>query len=320
MAERNTTDMNREHRTSHRMRTATQGTANPVVSIGLPVYNGGNYLRTALDTILHQSYQNIELIISDNASTDDTAQICREFQANDGRVRFYGNHKNLGAAANYNRVFELARGKYFKWAAHDDVLAPSFIEQAVETLEANSEAVLCCSTTRRISHSGEETGTYISDLSWDASSPACRFEGLVFVRHACVAVFGLIRREALAKTRLIGPYINSDRVLLAELGLHGRLTELSEPLFFRRDHSGSSLRTFPEPRDRVVWFDPKKAPHLAFPEWNEVLGYAGAVARAPLRSADRIKCWMTVARWALMQWRPLLADVKYAALGFLRKK
>jgi glycosyltransferase involved in cell wall biosynthesis len=292
----------------------------PLVSIGLPVYNGDRYLRKAVETVLAQSYDNLELIIADNASTDQTAQICREMAAQDARVRLYVNDTNVGAAANYNLVFNLARGKYFKWAAHDDVLAPSFVERAVEVLESDPGVVLCCSRTRRINDGGEVTGAYPSDEAWDCSSASRRFQSLVFTPHACVAIFGLIRRTELARTPLIGPYVNSDRVLLAELGLRGRIHEIPEDLFSRRDHPGSSLRSFPDPRKRVVWFDPSKSASFAFPEWNEMLGYAGAVSRAPASASQRAKYWSTVAAWSLSRWRPLLADFKYAALGIVARK
>ena len=99
----------------------------PRVSIGLPVYNGENFLEFALDSILGQTFQDFELIISDNASTDATESICRRYAAKDSRIRYYRNPNNQGAAQNYNRVFALARGEYFKWAAHDDVCKPNYL-------------------------------------------------------------------------------------------------------------------------------------------------------------------------------------------------
>lgn len=287
----------------------------PLVSIGLPVFNGANYLRDAADAILRQTYPAIELIISDNASTDETSAICDELQRRDQRVRVSRNIRNVGAAGNYNKVFHAARGEYFKWAAHDDVLAPTFIERAVETLTSDSTLVLCSARTGRINDRGEVTGTYASNAAWASCAAPERFRSLVCEAHACVAVFGVIRRDVLARTPLIAPYVNSDRVLLAELGLHGRLHELQEDLFFRRDHEGSSLRAFPDHRQRVVWFDPSKKSHLSFPEWNELLGYASAVRRAGLPVSDSLPCWMTVVRLASARWRPLLADFKYAAVG-----
>jgi glycosyltransferase involved in cell wall biosynthesis len=89
----------------------------PRVSIGLPVFNGEKYLAEALDSILSQTYRDFKLIISDNASTDRTEQICREYAAKDRRIRYYRNEKNIGAPKNFNRVFELSSGKYFRWDA-----------------------------------------------------------------------------------------------------------------------------------------------------------------------------------------------------------
>ena len=96
------------------------------VSIGMPVFNGEKYLRESIESILDQTYQNFELIISDNASTDRTQEICLEYARKDNRISYYRNDKNLGGPRNYNRVFELSSAEYFKWAAYDDVLAPEF--------------------------------------------------------------------------------------------------------------------------------------------------------------------------------------------------
>ena len=103
---------------------AEMATDGPRVSIGLPVYNGDNYLAETLDSILAQTFTDFELIISDNGSTDRTEAICRRYAAQDHRVRYVRNPSNLGAARNYKRAFELARGEYFKWNGHDDPLAP----------------------------------------------------------------------------------------------------------------------------------------------------------------------------------------------------
>jgi glycosyltransferase involved in cell wall biosynthesis len=92
------------------------GRDKPRLSIGMPVFNGEKYLKEALDSILAQTYSDFELLISDNASTDRTEQICREYAAKDRRIRYYRNEKNIGAPKNFNRVFELSSGKYFRWA------------------------------------------------------------------------------------------------------------------------------------------------------------------------------------------------------------
>jgi glycosyltransferase involved in cell wall biosynthesis len=109
--------------------------SNPKVSIGLPVYNGENFIREAIDSILGQIFCDFELIISDNASSDGTEEICRSYAGRDQRVRYYRNEENIGSSGNYTRVFLLAKGKYFKWTAHDDICKPDFIEKCIEVLD-----------------------------------------------------------------------------------------------------------------------------------------------------------------------------------------
>src|SRR5689334_9657310 len=108
----------------------------PCVSIGMPVFNGERYLAQAITSVLSQGFRDLELIICDNASTDRTEQICREVARQDPRLRYYRNSRILGAAPNYNLCFQHARGTYFKWAAHDDCLAPDYLAKAVAALEA----------------------------------------------------------------------------------------------------------------------------------------------------------------------------------------
>ena len=134
------------------------------ISIGLPVYNGEDFLRATIDSILAQTFKNFELIISDNASTDSTEAICREYAAKDKRIHYYRNEHNLGAAPNYNRVFELSTGKYFKWAAHDDLYAPEYLEQCVKVLENNPSIVLCYSPVIFIDNQGKQLRKSASEL------------------------------------------------------------------------------------------------------------------------------------------------------------
>ena len=112
-----------------------------MVSIGLPVYNGENYLSAAIESIAAQTFQDFELIISDNDSTDRTPEICRHYMMQDKRIRYFRNKRNLGAAPNYNRTYELSQGQYFKWTAHDDIICPDFLAKCVVALEAEPEAV-----------------------------------------------------------------------------------------------------------------------------------------------------------------------------------
>src|SRR5688572_21737331 len=118
-------------------------TASPLVTIGLPVYNSENYVQQSLDSLLAQTYSNFILIISDNASTDGTADICRRCAASDSRVRYYRNEINIGNPGNFNRVFRLCTTKYLKWATSDDLWAPTFLERAMEVMESDESIALC---------------------------------------------------------------------------------------------------------------------------------------------------------------------------------
>src|ERR1043165_9639676 len=114
------------------------------VSIGLPVYNGANYLAESIDSILQQTYSDFELIISDNASTDATEELCRSYAARDGRVRYFRQKQNLGCALNSNFVFRQSTGEYFKWISHDDLHAPRFVERCVEVPDRDPSVSICC--------------------------------------------------------------------------------------------------------------------------------------------------------------------------------
>lgn len=116
----------------------------PLVSIGLIVFNGENYLREALDGLIVQDYENFELLISDNASTDSTKDICEEYARIDNRIKYSRNASNLGGANSF-KVLEMARGEFFMWAAHDDNWDKSYVSKCVAKLQEYPKAVMCSS-------------------------------------------------------------------------------------------------------------------------------------------------------------------------------
>ena len=279
----------------------------PLVSVGLPVFNGSNYVALAIESVLHQTLTDFELIISDNASTDDTEAICRRYAAADPRIRYYRNASNIGASANFNRSFALASGKYFKWAAHDDTLAPTYLERCAATLEANPDAVLCQSLVQLIDADGKSVGVYDSELQGaDSASPSVRFAALVISTHWCTESFGLIRAEALARSRLIAPYFASDRALCAELALLGRCLQVPEPLFMNRDHPDRCVRTaYPDRRTVRYWYTPGAArPSLVdlCPMWSLYAEYWRMVRRHVPERGERLRCYGHLIRWLLVYW------------------
>lgn len=284
----------------------------PRVSIGMPVYNGEKYLSETLDALLAQTYSDFELIISDNGSTDRTEEICRSYAKRDARISYHRQEQNQGAAWNYNRVFELARGEYFKWAAHDDICAPEFVARCVAVLEEQPEVILCYSRTKAINDQGEVLREYPAKPGGHASQPSQRFYEFVCIPHPCVAVFGLIRRDALAQTPLIGNYSASDRPLLAELSLMGQFFELPEYLFFYRNHPQQSWQAHPIWRARQdAWFDPAKRDKLAFPHWRLLREHWKAIHKVPLGFYEKVRCYVYMAWWVRKHWRHLARNLTY---------
>jgi glycosyltransferase involved in cell wall biosynthesis len=272
----------------------------PSVSIGLPVFNGEDYVAEAITSIVSQTYKNIEIIISDNASSDRTGEICRNFAARDSRVRYHRNEQNLGASRNYEISFGMASGAYFKWAADDDVLAPTFIERCVEVLEADREAVLCYSKTTTIDGQGQPVSAGGAYPAIDAAMPHERFRASFFSGET-YPVWGLIRTEVLRRTRLLGPFVCHDRTLLAELALHGRFHCIDEFLFFHREHPGRSVRVYDQGRPDLVieWYAPSRGGGLVFAEWRLLAEYWAGLRRAPITTEQRLWCLMHLARWAV---------------------
>lgn len=287
----------------------------PQVSIGLPVYNGEAFIAEAIETLLSQTFQDIEILVSDNASTDDTADVVRHFVDRDARVRYIRQASNLGAAANFNAAFAESRGRYFKWAAHDDYVTDDFIQRCVEVLDADERVVLVYANALDVDRHGRQIGPVYdtaTDMCGDAEDSVERFHHFVLENHSCISIFGLIRRDILARTPLIDRYVGSDRVLLAELALHGQLVKLPEFMMYHREYEGRSTRTRPDLQDRIGWFDPERAGRRTFPHWRLLRAYAAAAFRAGIDMRTVLRCHVEILRWIRWgNWRLLGSDLTY---------
>ena len=285
----------------------------PLISVGMPVYNGEHYIETALDSILGQSFGDFELIISDNASTDKTAEICRYYRDKDTRIRYFRNGKNLGAANNFNRVFNLSSGKYFMWAAHDDVYAPDFMAKCFKVLEQNLSIVLCFSKTAFI----DEQGKYLSDYEYycnvSSDNVSKRFLDLVIGDYVVIEIFGLIRSDILRKTPLIADYVAADRVLLGELTLYGPFFEVPEYLFFHREHPQRSAKVYRTFHEYIAWWAPSKKNRLTFPTWKYFFETLAAIGRGPINRNEKLKCYLKMARWVYSKRDKMIKDLIMAS-------
>lgn len=202
----------------------------PLLSIGLAVYNGATHVRDSIDSLLAQDIDDLELIISDNASTDDTPSICREYADKDARVRYTRNDENIGAAANFNRVFELSRGRYFMWGSDDDLWYPRFARRCIERLERSPRAVMCTSRVTLI----DEAGDIITDIEYEpVDTEGMGVERRIFEmtkQAAWFDTYSVIRPSALRATRMHLPTFGMDVRLQLELLLQGESLVVPEKL------------------------------------------------------------------------------------------
>lgn len=284
--------------------------ATPRVSLGLPVYNGKTLIAATIDSILAQDFTDFELIISDNGSTDGTLDVCREYAARDQRILLLEGGRNVGATRNFNRVFEFARAPYFKWAAHDDRYEPAFLTRCVAALDTDPGAVLAYTAAVDIDPaSGEVFGPVDYEVGTDRSDPVERLAEVLMRPHPCFQIFGVIRSDVLAQGPLIGSYSGSDRVLLAEIALHGRFVEIPERLFLHGEHEDRSVNAHLYEHDRYAWFDPRLEGKTAYPYWRLVREARATLGRAPLTRSQRRRALQTLAQFGNRHKVDLARDV-----------
>ncbi|MBV9771596.1 MAG: glycosyltransferase family 2 protein [Bryobacterales bacterium] len=304
----------------------------PRISVGMPVRNGENFVRIALDSVLSQTFRDFELIISDNDSQDQTAAICRAYADRDSRVRYYRQDTVLPPAANHNFVLRQAKGELFKWACHDDVCDPEFLSKCVGVLDADPGAVLAYPGSIIIDDSGNELRKYSYPLRTNENAPAVRFGSLLRADHrrfTAFEIYGLMRMQALRQIREMGNYVTADRVVLVRMALLGRFAEVPHVLFFSREHGNRSVRTLPGsiaagrvwlrrvigvgPLPPLEWWDSSKAGCVNFPEWRLIREYLQVIREAPVRLGVKVQCLAEVARWVVGDIPKLGRDVIIAA-------
>ncbi|MDX2149531.1 MAG: glycosyltransferase family 2 protein [Bryobacteraceae bacterium] len=303
----------------------------PRVSIGLPVYNGENYLNDSIRSLVRQTYDDLELIISDNASTDRTQEICQDWANTDHRVRYFRQQRNQGLARNSNFVFHVSRGELFKWASHDDIHGLTFVERCVEALDANRDAVLACPRSVLIDADGgaitilkDERGHYWlppggqrspirpADPPRRLSSPLPwrRYRDILLRTNWDIEIYGLVRARYLSRTSLHGLYHGTDKRILAELSLMGRFVEIPEVLFYYRQHPVQAHLYEASGVVRDLYLSAGQRRGSVIPRWNNFKGFCTAPLRAGLGALESTLCLAATATWALRinRWPALLRE------------
>jgi glycosyltransferase involved in cell wall biosynthesis len=282
----------------------------PLVSIGLPVYNGQEYLREAIDSLLGQTYRNIELIISDNASTDGTQALCEAYVVQDARVRYSRRPQNIGGVRNHSHVVAQARGEFFMWGSSDDRWQPTYVERCVELLRAEPSLVLAYTLNATMDESGRPTGVYAPGYRLDTDDVVERFRQLTQTDNPIEPFYGVMRLSAMRSTAPLALHPGFDRFVLAELGLLGRFRQVPEPLYTRRIHSNQSVRAFPKLRERYYWINPSARDRLIVLPMFE-FGYRFAAAAVRLAPSLRVRrqCLWHMLKWCNWNRQRLWADL-----------
>ncbi len=225
----------------------------PRLTMAMPVYNGANFIADAIESILAQTFDDLELVITDNASTDNTRDIVERYAKTDARIRYVRNTKNIGAAPNYNKGFELARGEYFKWCAHDDVISANFAELCIDVLDRDPGVSVVHGKSVGIDEKGnfaKLNGTETPSITHD--DPGERYTALLQNTPDCFPIFGIMRSSMLQRSGLQKLYYGTDRGLLAEMAILGKMPIVEDAIFYNREHVTRSVNLSTN-RERAVW-------------------------------------------------------------------
>ncbi|MCG8443084.1 MAG: glycosyltransferase [Caulobacterales bacterium] len=298
MEQQTVTIYNREGRTSGTRR----------VAIGLPVYNGEAFLEEALQSLLGQTFTDFDLIISDNASTDRTEVICRSYAERDPRIIYVRQARNLGAGPNYRALLDHTSAELFKWAAHDDVIEPTFMEKCVAALDADPTATLAHSETAIINAQGERIDRDTRDMEdVFGTNTAKRFTNLLMTEYWCYDIFGVLRRSAMERTCGHADFQHSDGAMLVQMALQGPFARVREPLFLNRWHEAQFSRTALQDPDKILeWYDTSKSGSRKRQHWILLGSYFAGVNRLVGNPFTRVKCYWTLLRWASLRWNAYL--------------
>ncbi len=293
------------------------------IDIGLPVYNGGRYLAATLDSFLGQTHGEFTIWISDNGSTDDTPAIAERYAGRDARIRYERHERNQGAAWNFNHVRTFARSDFFKWAAHDDLHEPTYLERCLQALDDEPDAILAQPRSTFIDPTGQELLRSFRVNDWDHPDPAVRLRTALGGNHEFSIPFGLMRAAVVPQLAGFVARYGADELLIAELALRGRLIEVDEHLFLNRLHPQRSMVQNTGLRYRLKWngfWGGAGSAGSAFPAWRFARDLHDTIRRVPLDGRDRRSCEAVVLAWAREHWLRLGVDIPLGIDHLVRRR
>lgn len=270
----------------------TADESRPMVSFAIPVRNGERFLGRALESILAQDFDDFEVIVCDNASTDGTGELVRGFVQRDPRVRYTRNEENIGQIENFNRVYELSRGEFFRWMGADDWLEPDFTSKCVAALKARQDAIGVTTQWRYVDDQNHVDILDVSGPRVDAPTASQRLHLVFSIFHSRQQIlfdpiYSLIRRDALERTEMLSISRWTDRLLAVELCIQGSFCHLDEVLSARRNSRDPRSVRLPRYHDRLK---EKERGH----RWMLYMGYAKIVNHASLAMRQKFHCWSLI--------------------------
>jgi len=292
----------------------------------MPVYNGADFVAEAIRSVQAQTFTDWELVIADNASTDATLSICKEFAARDSRIRVYENDRNLGFAPNFNRVFLLSHGQYFSWISHDDAVGPEFVERCLAILESDSQTVLAFPRIAYVNECGKLLREQQAlDLSVLGPTVSTRVGQLMKFEMQGTDIFwchyGLIRRNVLEETQLQESYGGSDQTLILELAIRGQLRQFSAETFYRREHPGAAtMRRGWTVLERAKFIDSADTRTFVFPYCRMLKEHLSAIQRSDSSTTEKLRCHVAIFRRFFSQWKYFANELIHSSMQGLRAR
>ena len=291
----------------------------PRVSIGLPVYNAERFVSTAIESTLAQTFGDFELIISDNASTDGTADVCSAFARLDARIRFVRQPVNCGVNRNHCHVFRMAIGEFFRWAGADDIPTAELLAHAVAQMSEDELLVAYVPDAINIDDSGSFLRRLDRNLDLRESDPVQRADAVLSRHYQMVFAQGLMRRAVLVEIDGRWDYFGWDFILLFELALRGQICNIAGPPLYRRLHADSAALNTRSVAEVRKWVDPTVGSRVLLPHWRWDWERLKSAVRSPLSWRDRGRLLLLLGR--LIRWdrNQLAQDLVMATNLVLRR-
>ncbi len=255
-----------------------------------------------LDSILEQTLEDLEVVVSDNASTDGTCEIVEQYAQRDSRVRLVRQPENLGIIENFNYVARLARGDFFRWIGADDWLEPTYLAECVAALDADPDAVVVTTYFDLNDEHGNRAYEEYQGEFLESPRPERRLERMLWFFHAGPALYdpnySVIRREVLERTDLLQMERKSDWIFAVQLTLAGRFHHVRKLLF----HRSWPLEEHMELETHLRRLHPSRHQELSPSVLRLIRALRASVAAAPLRPEERLRCHAHLLRFGTRQW------------------